>query len=61
MIGSKTNKEKERYYLFAGMGGYASRRKRKVMLAWALAAAAVVSVALSLLLYLVNHLRMGMD
>ena len=59
MIGSKTNKEKERYYLFAGMGGSASRRKRKVMLGWALVAAAVVSVALGLLLFLANHLRVG--
>jgi hypothetical protein len=58
MIGSKTNKEKERYYLFAGMGGSASRRKRKVMLGWALVAAAVISVALAALMLLVNHLRM---
>ena len=58
MIGSKANKEKERYYLFAGMGGSASRRKRKIMLAWSLVAAAVIATALSLVMYLANHLRL---
>ena len=57
MIGLKSNKEKERYYLFAGMGGSASRRKRKIMLAWAMVAALVVSFLLGLLMMLVNHLH----
>lgn len=43
--------------MFAGMGGSASRRKRKIMLAWALAAAAVISLVLGLLMFLINHMR----
>jgi hypothetical protein len=57
MFWSKLNKEKERYYLFAGMGGSASRRKRKIVLAWSLVAALVVSFGLALLLLFFNHLQ----
>jgi hypothetical protein len=59
MIRTKLNKEKERYYLFAGMGGSASRRKRRIMLAWALVAALVVSFALALVMLFINRLHVG--
>ncbi len=50
MIWLKKDREKERYYLFAGMGGKAMRRKNKKFLAWSIFAAAVVSLALALFL-----------
>jgi hypothetical protein len=55
MFWSKPDKEKDRFYLFAGMGGGAARRKQYIFLAWALAAGVVVAVAVSLLLWFVNH------
>ena len=44
--------ETERYYLFAGMGGRAARRKHKMMLQWAIATGLLVSGMLAGLLYL---------
>ena len=44
--------EPERYYLFAGMGGRASRRKQKIILQWALVAGVLVSGLVAALLYL---------
>lgn len=54
MIWFKRDKEKERFYLLAGMGGKAMRRKNKIFLAWSIFAAAVVSFALALTLFLLN-------
>jgi len=48
------DKERDRFYLLPGMGGRALRRKRNVMLIWALAAGLVVSCTLAGLLYLLN-------
>lgn len=53
----KKDKEKERYYLLAGMGGKAFRRKQNVFLVWAVFTAAVVSLALALTLYFFNLQR----
>jgi len=55
----KSTKEKERYYLFAGMGGAASRRRRNIFLFWALVAAAIVSAGMGLLMAFANHIRVG--
>ena len=43
--------EPERYYLFAGMGGRASRRKHKIILQWAIGAGLLVSAVVAGLLY----------
>lgn len=49
------DKERERYYLFAGMGGKrAVRQKRLVMLQWAFGAGIVVSAILAAILYLMH-------
>jgi hypothetical protein len=53
----KKDKEKDRYYLFAGMGGAPARRKQKVMLGWSLLAGLLVSIGLALSLYFFNLLR----
>lgn len=53
----KKDKEKERYYLFAGMGGKAFRRKQNVFLVWSVLAAVMVSLALAVTLYFFNLQR----
>ncbi|HZV36132.1 MAG TPA: hypothetical protein VFB72_16265, partial [Verrucomicrobiae bacterium] len=55
MIWGRRNKEQERYYLFAGMGGEPSRRRRKVYLAWSILAGLMVSMAFAIVLFLVNR------
>jgi hypothetical protein len=55
MFGFKRDKERPRYYLFAGMGGRAARRKHKTALQWAIAAGIVVSAAVGGILYLLNR------
>jgi hypothetical protein len=50
-------KERERYYLFAGMGGRASRRKRKLILQWSIAAGVCVSAIVACLLYFISQHR----
>jgi len=55
MIWPKRNKEKERFYLLAGMGGRALRRKRRIFLAWSIAAGLMVSVLVGIILFLVNN------
>lgn len=55
MVWGRRNKEQERYYLFAGMGGEPSRRKRKVYLAWSIVAGLTVSMAFAIVLFLVNR------
>jgi len=54
MFGAPKNKEKERYYLLAGMGGRALRRKNRLILRWSIAAGLVVSLLLAGLLYLLS-------
>ena len=45
------DKERERFYLLPGMGGKAMRRKRKLMLQWAIVAGLFVSLVLACLLF----------
>jgi hypothetical protein len=47
-------KEKERYYLFAGMGGRPQRQKHRIFLVWSIAAGLLVSISLAATLYFVN-------
>ena len=49
------NKEPERFYLFAGMGGAAGRRKHRRILWWSLVAGVLVSGALAGLMFLLNR------
>jgi high-affinity Fe2+/Pb2+ permease len=51
MILFARNKEPERYYLFAGMGGKPAKRKELFFLTWSLAAGLVVSIVLGIVLY----------
>jgi len=47
--------ERERFYLLAGMGGRATRRKQKVFFQWAVAAGLVVSSVVAWLLYVMGR------
>jgi hypothetical protein len=53
---AKREKEPERFYLFAGMGGRAARQKHKRILQWSIVAGTVVSAALAAVLYLFNRI-----
>ena len=49
-------RERERYYLLAGMGSKrAMRRKRIVMLQWAIGAGLLTSLAVAGILYLIHY------
>jgi len=48
------DKEQNRFYLLPGMGGNAFRRKRRIILIWALAAGLLVSAALAGILYIMS-------
>jgi high-affinity Fe2+/Pb2+ permease len=50
------NKERQRFYLLAGMGGSAARRKHRRILGWAIVVGLVVSgVFAGLLFFLSRH------
>ncbi len=55
MLDTARPKERERYYLLAGMGGRAARRKHKWMLQWAIITGLGASAVLASLMYLVYH------
>jgi hypothetical protein len=48
------DKEKERFYLLPGMGGRNLKRKRRVILQWAIIAGLCTSGALAALLYFIS-------
>ena len=50
-------KEKKRFYLLPGMGGHAYRRKQNRFLKFSIAVGLVVSGALALAIYFLNHPR----
>ena len=50
----KRDKEPERFYLFAGMGGRAARRKHKIFLQWSVVIGILVSAAVAFALYFLN-------
>ncbi len=52
---SNPNKPTERFYLFAGMGGTAGRRKHRRILWWAIVAGVLVSAALAGAMFLLNR------
>jgi hypothetical protein len=54
MLWGKRDKERERFYLLAGMGGRGLRRKRRLYLICSIAAGLAVSAILGLVLYLLN-------
>lgn len=47
----KRDKERDRYYLLAGMGGRALRRKHRLILLWSMVIGLLVSGALAATLY----------
>ncbi len=49
-------KAQKRFYLFAGMGGAAARRKHNRILQWAIVVGLLVSAGIAVLLYFVNGL-----
>jgi len=49
------DKEQNRFYLLPGMGGRAFRRKRRLILLWALAAGLLVSTLLACILYAMSR------
>jgi len=51
MLQTDRPKEPERYYLLAGMGGRAAKRKHKLMLQWAIVAGIFTSIAIAALIY----------
>jgi hypothetical protein len=55
---SKTERERERFYLLPGMGGEASRRKHNSHLKWAVLTALAGSAILAALMYWLNHLNL---
>ena len=55
MLQSARNNDRERYYLLAGMGGRAAKRKHKQMLQWAIATGLFASAVLALAMYVVHH------
>lgn len=54
MQGSSRHRDKERYYLLPGMGGRASRRKRKKMIVAGLIVGTLAAGLLVLLLWFMN-------
>ena len=52
---SGSEKPRERFYLLAGMGGSAAKRKHKRMLAWAIAAGLIVSTIVAAAMILLNR------
>ena len=54
-LGGKGEIERERYYLFAGMGGRKARRKHRHTIIWASLAALLVSVGLAVWLIFLNQ------
>jgi hypothetical protein len=55
MFGFERNKEPERYYLLAGMGGKAARRKHRWMMRWAIFIGLIASVVLGALMYYLHQ------
>ena len=54
MFWDKSKKAKGRYYLLAGMGGEAVRRKRRWMLTWGSIWGVIISALIALGLYYLN-------
>jgi hypothetical protein len=54
-MGPGNQKESERYYLFAGMGGRAARRKQKLFLQWSVIAGLLVALSLAVAMYYFNR------
>jgi len=54
---SGPNKETERFYLLAGMGGSAARRKKRRILWWSIAAGVLVSLVLAGVMFLLNRAK----
>jgi hypothetical protein len=54
VFGSQKKKEERRFYLLAGMGGRALKRKRRIILQWSIAAGLAASAAVAGILYFLS-------
>jgi hypothetical protein len=54
MFGFERERERQRYYLLAGMGGRSARRKHKWMMQWAFFTGLIASIILGLALYFIH-------
>ena len=54
MAWGRKKKERERFYLLAGMGGRNLRRKKRIFLAWAIVAGILISALVAIGMYLAN-------
>jgi hypothetical protein len=52
---SRRDKEKQRFYLLPGQGGKLYRKKQKIFILWSLAAAAIVSGIIAVIMYFTNR------
>ena len=59
MFNTQRDKERKRFYLLPGMGGRGLRRKRRLILKWAVISGLIISAVLAALLYWLNSLRPG--
>jgi hypothetical protein len=57
MFGRKTDKEKNRFYLFPGQGGVALRRKKRMFLVWSAVVALLLSAVLGALMYWLDRVN----
>jgi hypothetical protein len=57
MLWFERNKERQRFYLLAGMGGSALRRKHRRFLGWSIAIGLLASGILTFILYFISHQR----
>lgn len=55
MFFRKLDKDRDRYYLLAGMGRRLARKKRRVIWTWSLIAGLFVSGLLAYVIYLLNR------
>ncbi|HYG21918.1 MAG TPA: hypothetical protein VEH04_03985 [Verrucomicrobiae bacterium] len=51
----KRDKERDRFYLFPGMGGRAARAKHRRILNWSIAIGLLVSSIVAICIYLANR------
>ena len=57
MLGFKSSRDKDRYYLLPGMGGKATRQKNRRFLAWSIVVAVLVSFVMLVLFEWLNRLQ----
>ncbi len=54
MLFRKVDKDRDRYYLLAGMGKRLALKKRRLFMAWSLAIGIIAAGLLAVIIYLLN-------